>query len=314
MRTRGIRLAGAAALLAFSVSGCSFNLLSTNPSPHKAAPSDTPRIDTTPTSTPPPATSTPPAVAGLAQAPAPELCGAHGRLDGYASGPVRLDPRLAAAAHGDVVIAVHCKGHGDGLAVYAHGPKLLDTLPLPHAQVTSVRNQGEAVAVSYSTAQRGHTYVTTYDGRVSVSGARARLAPGPAQSIVYQSANNPRFASGAPGIVNKPADARRDLGAAPADFKAFIVHRLAELNAQNPHCPQNINVTTYSHGWASGGEGGCGGNAAIWGRVHGHWKVVSGSQDVTACSQLHRLGVPADPLIAKTCFDPQAHKAVTYRG
>lgn len=316
MRKRDIPVAGAAVVLALSLAGCSLDFLSTNPPAKHSAQANTPRsrIDTNPASTPPPPASTPPAVNGLTQAPAPKLCGAHGRLSGYSSGGVRLDPRLAAVGSGDVVIAAHCRGKGDALAVYTRGPRLIDTLRLPNAQVTSVRAQGGSVKVGYTTSGPRHTYATTYDATVTLSGGSPRLDPGPAQSIVYQRGNNPRFASGAPGVVNKPADARRDLGAAPADFKAFIVRRLAQLNKQNPGCPQNINVTTYSHGWASGGEAGCGGNAAIWGRVNGRWKAVQGSQDAVSCSQLHRLGVPADPLIAKTCFDPSAHKVVGYHG
>ena len=110
-----------------------------------------------------------------------------------------------------------------------------------------------------------------------------------------------------PGIVTAPSDAKTWLFPAPRRFWTFIRHRWHKDAGYG--CDQTfVNVDRYSHkGFASGGEGGCGGAAYIWHRVKGRWRVLLGYQDGPFCWSMTKPLRRALHVLALSCYTRAGH-------
>ena len=131
-------------------------------------------------------------------------------------------------------------------------------------------------------------------------------------------ADRPRLISYAggesPGVqVEKRADAKR-LHGAPKAFKRFIGKKAQRLADQSTCTGGYVGVTVErlrTDGFAVGGVNDCGGYAALWAVVDGHWKQIDGTQEIWGCGVLVRHSVPSS-IAGNKCYDYQAQKTRRY--
>lgn len=113
--------------------------------------------------------------------------------------------------------------------------------------------------------------------------------------------------------VHVRADAK-NLRGAPASFKRFIGNTAQEI-ADASNCDAGyVGVTVQTlrtDGFAVGGVNDCGGYAALWVVVDGHWKEAQGTQETWDCAVLKQYAVPSD-VAGTTCYDYAAQQERTY--
>ena len=117
-----------------------------------------------------------------------------------------------------------------------------------------------------------------------------------------------------PGVeVQSRADAK-DLRGAPKAFKRFIGNK-AQRVADHSTCEGGyVGVTVArvrTDGFAVGGVNDCGGYAALWAIVDGHWKQIDGTQEIWGCGVLVRHSVPSS-IAGNKCYDYEAQKMRHY--
>jgi hypothetical protein len=92
------------------------------------------------------------------------------------------------------------------------------------------------------------------------------------------------------------------LAGAPAGFRAFVRHRLAQVKAwdtsDDPTCADvdaEVDVSKLrTDGYAAGSVFNCGGNEELWVDDDGNWKTVSGTQEGWyPCTELHKYTIPS---------------------
>ena len=117
-----------------------------------------------------------------------------------------------------------------------------------------------------------------------------------------------------PGVqVEKRADAKR-LHGAPKAFKRFIGKKAQRLADQSTCTDGYVGVTVErlrTDGYAVGGVNDCGGYAALWAVVNGHWKEIAGTQEIWGCAVLRRHVVPST-IAGNRCYSYRAQKVRHY--
>jgi hypothetical protein len=117
-----------------------------------------------------------------------------------------------------------------------------------------------------------------------------------------------------PGVqVEKRADAKR-LRGAPRDFKRFIGRKAQRLADQSTCTGGYVGVTVErlrTDGFAVGGVNDCGGYAALWAVVDGHWKEIAGTQEMWGCAVLKRHVVPSS-IAGNRCYSYRAQRVRHY--
>ena len=117
-----------------------------------------------------------------------------------------------------------------------------------------------------------------------------------------------------PGVqVEKRADAKR-LRGAPKLFKRFIGKKAQRLADQSTCTGGYVGVTVErvrTDGFAVGGVNDCGGYAALWAVVDGHWKEIDGTQEMWGCGVLKRHVVPSS-IAGNRCYSYRAQKVRHY--
>ena len=117
-----------------------------------------------------------------------------------------------------------------------------------------------------------------------------------------------------PGVeVQSRADAKH-LRGAPKAFKRFIGGKAQRLADQSTCSDAYVGVTVERlrmDGFAVGGVNDCGGYAALWAVVHGHWKEIQGTQEIWSCGILKRHRFPSS-VAGNTCYDYQAQRERHY--
>lgn len=121
-------------------------------------------------------------------------------------------------------------------------------------------------------------------------------------------------AGGSPGIeVSSRADAER-LRGAPGAFKRFIGRKAQRLSDEST-CPDaHVGVTVKrlrTDGAAVGVVNDCGGYAALWAVVRGHWREIQGTQEIWSCTILERHKVPSS-VAGNTCYDKKTNRERRY--
>lgn len=126
--------------------------------------------------------------------------------------------------------------------------------------------------------------------------------------------------------IHTHAQADRWLGRTPQEFRDFVVQRSKvvrqreEDSGASASCVRNagVAITKYhTRGYATGGEGGCGGVATLYtdygqGKRHGGaWRLVKATQDSFYCPVLKRYRVPS-ALVGDTCYSPSRHDEIAY--
>lgn len=126
--------------------------------------------------------------------------------------------------------------------------------------------------------------------------------------------------------IHTHAQADRWLGRTPESFRDFKVKRskrvqqLEEESGASASCVRNagVAITKYhTRGYATGGEGGCGGVATLYtdfgqgARHGGSWRLVKCTQDSFYCPVLERYRVPS-ALVGTACYSPARHDEVPY--
>jgi hypothetical protein len=145
----------------------------------------------------------------------------------------------------------------------------------------------------------------------SYPGALATADAAPAHAkprlIVYAGGESP-------GVeVQSRADAKQ-LSGAPRSFKRFIGRKAQRLSDRSTCSHAYVGVTVErvrTDGFAVGGVNDCGGYAALWAVVHGHWKQIQGTQEIWSCAVLKRHRVPSS-VAGNTCYDYRAQRARHY--
>lgn len=146
------------------------------------------------------------------------------------------------------------------------------------------------------------------------SDSPSTTAPTPA-SPTAQKALLINYAGGeSPGVVVHDRAGAKDLRGAPASFKQFI-GTTAQKIADTSKCDAGaVGVTVQTlrtDGFAVGGVNDCGGYAAMWAEVDGHWQEIQGTQDSWECAVLEKYAVPSD-VAGTTCYDYDAQKEHKY--
>jgi hypothetical protein len=117
-----------------------------------------------------------------------------------------------------------------------------------------------------------------------------------------------------PGVeVQSRADAKH-LRGAPRAFKRFIGRKAQRLADHSTCAHAYVGVTVErlrTDGFAVGGVNDCGGYAALWAVVHGHWKEIQGTQEIWSCAILKRHTVPSS-IAGTTCYDYRAQRERHY--
>jgi hypothetical protein len=107
--------------------------------------------------------------------------------------------------------------------------------------------------------------------------------------------------------IQRAANVRKKLHGAPVGFRKFVRRTIHHLQATSPCDDSFVGVTVNrvrTDGFARGGVNQCGGYVAIWKKVDGHWRQVLGTQDVWACSDLRRWGIPSSVVGPRPqCYD-----------
>jgi hypothetical protein len=130
--------------------------------------------------------------------------------------------------------------------------------------------------------------------------------------------------------IHTHAQADRYLAKTPERFRDFVVRRTKVVQRQeeaaggSQSCVRRSGVVIekyHTHGYATGGEGGCGGAATLYtdyaprkdhGKRHGgHWRMVKATQDNWYCPVLKRYRVPS-ALVGTTCYSPARHHELPY--
>ncbi|GAA4731456.1 hypothetical protein GCM10023350_13530 [Nocardioides endophyticus] len=145
----------------------------------------------------------------------------------------------------------------------------------------------------------------------SYGGAAASAAAAATQAkprlVVYAGGESP-------GIeVQSRADATH-LRGAPKSFKRFIGRKAQRLADQSTCSYAYVGVTVErlrTDGFAVGGVNDCGGYAALWAVVHGHWKEIQGTQEIWSCAILKGHHVPSS-VAGDTCYDYKAQRVRHY--
>lgn len=264
----------------------------------------------------------------LRNAPIPASCGhAATTLDGYSkdfgtySGSATLLTRQARFGHlkkvkGKVAaVPMVCNAGGVGwpelILLYAAHKRLIGYVDLgklstaqEHEDVQSLRFHHGRIKVRWRGYEGAGSTFTTYRGTIGwKKGRRTWRHTGP---LTIDYAKGRYSYDFGPGIVTAGTDAKTWLSPAPKAFRSFIRHRWNKLAAASGGCPYTptINVDRYSHkGFASGGEGSCGGAAYVWGRVHGKWRALFGYQDGPYCQGLSKLNRRALHVLGLSCMD-----------
>jgi len=267
-------------------------------------------------------------IAQLRNAPIPASCRHQATtLDGYGksfgmNGDAQLVTGAARFGHlrgvaGSVAaVPLSCNAGGVGwpelVLLYGAGKHLLgyvDLAKLPTAQehedLVRLRFGKGRIQVRWQGYEGAGSTFTTYRGVIGwKKGHRTWSHTGPMTIDYAKDRSSYDFG---PGIVGSASDARVWLYPAPTAFRTFIRHRWQRVEATNPEsiCGFHgyVTVDRYSHkGFASGGEGGCGGVAFVWGRVHGTWRVVVGYQDLPSCTSLTKIQRRAFVALAQSCM------------
>ena len=113
--------------------------------------------------------------------------------------------------------------------------------------------------------------------------------------------------------VQTRADAK-DLRGAPRSFRGFIGRKAQRVTDRSTCSGGYVGVTVARirvDGFATGGVNDCGGYAALWAVVDGHWKQIQGTQEIWSCAILKRHQVPSS-VAGKSCYDYQHHKTRHY--
>jgi hypothetical protein len=107
--------------------------------------------------------------------------------------------------------------------------------------------------------------------------------------------------------VQRAAKVARKLHAAPAGFRTFVRRTVRHLQSTKGCSGSFVGVTVNrvrTDGFARGGVNQCGGYAAIWKKVGGHWRQVIGTQDVWSCQDLRRWAIPSSVVAPRPrCYD-----------
>ncbi len=117
-----------------------------------------------------------------------------------------------------------------------------------------------------------------------------------------------------PGVQVQSWADRKELRGAPRSFKRFIGHKAQRLAHHSSCTHAYVGVTVErlrTDGYAVGGINECGGYAAMWAEVHGHWKEIQGTQDTWSCGVLKRHRVPSS-IAGTSCYSYQNQKTRHY--
>lgn len=150
----------------------------------------------------------------------------------------------------------------------------------------------------------GSAYAASGDGTAPAASSSYAAKP---RLIVYAGGESP-------GVqVHNRHQARR-LRGAPVSFKRFIGRTAQRLTDHSTcqHAYVGVTVETLrTDGFAAGGVNDCGGYAALWAIVDGHWKQIQGTQDVWECRVLRRYRVPSD-VAGNKCYNYKTQKSHHY--
>lgn len=157
---------------------------------------------------------------------------------------------------------------------------------------------GGKVALSFWSYEGASYDPALYTGALGYSNGKVTFAWAGPLTIDYAFARDDGSDFTTYGDVEKAGDADLWLAPAPPDFRTYIQDYWAKGNARSqPYCdyPYQVTVDRYSsQGFASGGEGACGGNADIWAKTAHGWTLLLGYQDGPFCWEL-----PKQPTLAK---------------
>lgn len=147
------------------------------------------------------------------------------------------------------------------------------------------------------------------------------LAPAPSTTApTHPSGTRPprliAYAGGeSPGVtVSSRADARNLIGA-PAAFRAFVADTAERIHERSTCTDGAVGVTVETlrtDGYAVGGVNDCGGYAALWAVVDGHWQEIAGTQDSWDCDVLERHRVPSE-VVGTSCYDDVGQQQHRYQ-
>lgn len=112
------------------------------------------------------------------------------------------------------------------------------------------------------------------------------------------------------GVITGPNQASYAVNPAPADLGRFVQRQWSKAESSDPEAmcgySASVSLERYSHrGYAAGVVSACGGYAAIWAHVAGHWRQVLGYQDYPTCGSLTALQHRALRVLAERCWKGQ---------
>lgn len=140
--------------------------------------------------------------------------------------------------------------------------------------------------------------------------------PTPAPTPTTSPSEKPRMIAYAGGesagaTVHGTADEGKLTGA-PQAFQDFIGRTAQALDSSDCDAATGVTVEfVRTDGYAVGGVNECGGYAALWAVVDGHWKEIQGTQDSWDCKVLHRYRVPSE-IVGDSCYDYDAQQEHHY--
>jgi|GEM_PF-5122776 len=183
----------------------------------------------------------------------------------------------------------------------------------PHSAGPSQNSSAPTVPSESTTASGWNTAPSSPESSGSAPASSGSTAGSPGSTTAG--------AGGAPKVIRydnqsrdevqlkKPSDVS-ELTDAPQSLKDYF----AGLLAKKSTCQYGLTIGVQrvrTDGYAVGGVTECGGYAAIWAIVDGHWKEVMGSQDVWNCNELKKYQVP-DSIAGTKCWDDKSNNVTRY--
>ena len=260
--------------------------------------------------------------------------GNHGPSRGFAELLVKqaVFGDVTGDGRSDAVVPFLCTAGGvswpELLLTYGPGARLegvIDLADLPMHQehvdvdkLTATGSKPASVNVAFRSYEGAGFGVGTYTGTLGWASGKPTFDHSEALTADYGSEDENRSFDFGFGVINEASDVDTWLPNAPSDFTEFIRNEWLRTNRELAgSCPSGANVTVdkYSHlGFASGGEGGCGGAAYVWAKVQGRWRTVDVSQEAPYCSQASTLLKRAYYVLGIGCYATASGTVITNRG
>jgi pimeloyl-ACP methyl ester carboxylesterase len=232
----------------------------------------------------------------------------------------------------DAVVPFLCTAGGvswpEFLLVYGPGPRLegtvdLASLPMQqeHADVDKLTLSGgkkPRVTVAFRSYEGAGFGIGTYTGTLAWSSGKPTFDHSEPLTADFTTDDDGNSLGIGYGTINQATDVETWLPNTPPDFADFIRNEWLKTNRELAgSCPSgaNVSVDKYSHlGFASGGEGGCGGAAYIWAKDGGQWRTIDISQEAPYCSQASNQLKRAYYVLGIGCYASANSTQITNRG